>query len=102
MRGRIAKSSQPHNARHFHSGDRTMIKDILAVLSSNQKNTVAQDYAASIASSFDAHIAGAAIVHNLVIPGTIFDGAAAGLMADFRQKSEAAAQSAIGRFEERC
>lgn len=78
-----------------------MIKDLLLVLDENER-PVALDYAASLASACGAHLAGAAIVHDLIVPGTMFDVAAAGLLAEFRQQSEAAAAKAIARFEEKC
>jgi nucleotide-binding universal stress UspA family protein len=79
-----------------------MIKDLLLVISDNAEQPAAQDYAASLAAAHDAHLAGAAIVHDLVVPGTVFDAAAAGLLAEFRAQSEAAAAKNIAKFEEKC
>jgi nucleotide-binding universal stress UspA family protein len=79
-----------------------MIKDLLLVLNDNPEHPAALNYAASLASARGAHLAGAAIVHDLVVPGTVFETAAAGLLSQFRQQSEAAAAKAIARFEDKC
>lgn len=79
-----------------------MIKDILLVLPADAKDSAALDYSLAAARTFEAHLAGAAIVHDLIVPGTVFDSAAASLLAEFRRQSEIAARAAIGRFEERC
>lgn len=79
-----------------------MIKDLLLVVSDDAERPAAQDYAVSLAFAYEAHLAGAAIVHDLVVPGTVFDAAAAGLLAEFRAQSEAAAAKDIAKFEEKC
>jgi nucleotide-binding universal stress UspA family protein len=95
----------------FHRGTRfpvgqqeeaPMIKDLLLILTDDAKRPAALDYAASVAAAFDAHLAGAAIVNDLFIPGTVFDAPAAALMAEFHQQSKAAAERAVAQFEEKC
>lgn len=79
-----------------------MIKDILVTLSETQQGLAAQNYAASVAAAFDAHIAGAAFVHDLVIPASPFEATAASYMEVYRRDSEDAAKRAIAAFEEKC
>lgn len=79
-----------------------MIKDILVGVSNTTQGRAALDYAASMALAFNAHLSGTAFVRDLVIPGSVFESAAAAYSAPYRQESEAAAKTAIAAFEERC
>lgn len=79
-----------------------MIKDILVGLSDTKQGLAALDYAASMASAFNAHLSGTAFVHDLVIPGSVFESAAAAYAAPYRKESEAAAKRAVAVFEEKC
>lgn len=78
-----------------------MIKDILLTLTDNGSKPAAVNYAASLAQLFDAHLTGAAFTRDLIVPGSVFDGAAAALMETYRQESESAAKAAAARFEEK-
>jgi nucleotide-binding universal stress UspA family protein len=77
-----------------------MIKDILVNLAVNSKRSATADYAVSMATSFDAHITGVAFAYEPVEVGSVFDGASASLIATFRQEGEAAANSAIAKFND--
>lgn len=78
-----------------------MIKDILLTLTAVESGPASLDYATSVAQAFDAHLTGAALTHDLIVPGSIFDGSAAALMESYRRESENAARAAIARFEEK-
>lgn len=78
----------------------TMIKDILVNLSVGATRDVAAEYALSVASTLDAHLAAVAIAYEPVIPGTIFDGVYASVIAQERTERELAARTAIKRFDE--
>lgn len=79
-----------------------MIKDILVTLSETPQGLAAQNYAASVAEAFDAHLAGASFVHDLVVPASPFEATAASYIEVYRRDSEDAAKRAIAAFEERC
>jgi nucleotide-binding universal stress UspA family protein len=79
-----------------------MIKVLLVGLSDTYQGLAAQNYAASVAAAFDARLSGVSFIHDLVIPGSIFDQAAAAYSTQFRRESEAAAQRAIAAFEKKC
>jgi nucleotide-binding universal stress UspA family protein len=55
-----------------------------------------------MAAAFNAHLSGTAFVHDLVIPGSVFDSAAAAYSTQYRQETEAAAKRAVAAFEEKC
>jgi nucleotide-binding universal stress UspA family protein len=78
-----------------------MIKDILLTLTDSASKPAALDYAASVAQLFEAHLTAAAFTHDLIVPGSVFDGAAAAVMESYRRESEAAAKAAIAKFEEK-
>lgn len=79
-----------------------MTKNILVGLSDTKQGLAAQNYAASMAAAFDAHLSGVAFVHDLVIPGSVFDEAVAAYSAQYRDECEAAAKRATAKFEEKC
>ncbi len=77
-----------------------MIKDIVVNLSLGAPRDVAADYAVSVATALEAHLAGVAFAHEPVAPGTIFDGVSASIVATYRAQAEQAAKTAVARFEE--
>ena len=77
-----------------------MIKDIVVNLPVDTKHDVTTDFAASMAGAFNAHLAAIAFVHRPIVPGSLLDGAAAGIIQAQRVAAEEAAQAAIARFEE--
>ena len=77
-----------------------MIKDILVNLSIENKRDVAADYAISVARTLDAHLAGVAFAYEPIVPGTVFDGVSASIVAANRAESKKAAKAAAERFEQ--
>jgi nucleotide-binding universal stress UspA family protein len=77
-----------------------MIKDMLISLSVEDKRDVATDYAISVATTLNAHLAGVAFAYEPIVPGTIFEGMSASMVASFRTESKKAAKGAVERFEE--
>jgi nucleotide-binding universal stress UspA family protein len=77
-----------------------MIKDAVVNLTPWEAADPAADFALSLASAFEAHLAGIAFVYDPVIPATMMGG---GIPADVievqRVEAENAARAAIGRFE---
>jgi nucleotide-binding universal stress UspA family protein len=78
---------------------KTMIKDIVVNLSVGATRDVATDFAVSVASTLDAHLAGVAFAYEPVMPGTIFDGVSASIVAAYRSEREQLAKTAIEKFE---
>ena len=77
-----------------------MIKDILVSAPVGASSTPAIDYAISVATTFDAHLAGVAFVYQPVVPGMVFDGVAASIVETFRAESEKAGKAAVAKFED--
>jgi nucleotide-binding universal stress UspA family protein len=77
-----------------------MIKDILVNIPVGAASSPVLDYAVSIASAYDAHISGVAFAYEPVVPGTVFDGVAASIIATYRAESEKAGQAAVSKFDE--
>ena len=77
-----------------------MIKDILVSLPVGQASDATVDYAISVATAFDAHLAGLALVYEPAVPGTVFNGLTAEIIATFRAQSEKAGKAAIARFDD--
>lgn len=76
-----------------------MIKDILVSLSVGRApSDAAVDYAISVASGFDAHLAGVALTYEPYVPGTVFDGVATDIVASYRAQIEKAGKAAVARF----
>ncbi len=78
-----------------------MIKNILLAMPGSNSNPAALNYAASMAQLFEAHLTGAAVTRDIIMPGTVFDSAGAEVMEAFHRESKAAAQAAIAAFEEK-
>jgi nucleotide-binding universal stress UspA family protein len=76
-----------------------VIKDILVNLSINSDRDPARDYAISVAQTFQAHLTGVTFACEPVIPGTIFDGYAASIIANYRAENRKAAQSVKESFD---
>jgi nucleotide-binding universal stress UspA family protein len=76
-----------------------VIKDILVNLSVEDKPDLAVDYAASVAINLDAHLSGVAFAYEAVLPGAMFDGMSASIVAAGFAESRKAAKTATERFE---
>jgi nucleotide-binding universal stress UspA family protein len=76
-----------------------MIEDIIVNLTPGEARDAAADYAISVASALEAHLAGIAFIYDPVIPATIMGG---GIPADLieaqRVESERGARAAASRF----
>jgi nucleotide-binding universal stress UspA family protein len=75
-----------------------MIKDILVTLPMGDAPSIALEYAAKVASKFDAHLTGLVLVQDRVGAVSLFDSGA--MLRDYRREVEAAAEAAKVRFEE--
>ena len=77
-----------------------MIKDIVVNLPVGAKHEVAMDFAVSVASGFEAHLAAIAFAYEPVVPGSVFDGVVENLAQAARNQAATAAQAAIDKFEQ--
>jgi hypothetical protein len=77
-----------------------MIKDILLNLTVGAARDPAVNYAASVATTFDAHLAAIAFAYEPVVPPTIMGGIPASFIDSQRAESEKAAAQAVARFTE--
>lgn len=77
-----------------------MIKDILVNLSTENKRDVAAEYAVSVATTLEAHLSGVAFAYEPTVPGTIFDGVSASIVAASMAETKKAAKASADRFEE--
>jgi nucleotide-binding universal stress UspA family protein len=75
-----------------------MIKDIVVSLQSGEDGGPAGDYAISLASAFEAHIAGVAFVYAAIIPVSAVGYIPREVIDVQLRENEAAAKAAIGRF----
>jgi len=77
-----------------------MMKDILASLPvAPTSSNASVDYAISVATYFDAHLAGIALTHEPYVPGSVFNGVAADIVASYRAQIEKAGKAAVAKFE---
>jgi nucleotide-binding universal stress UspA family protein len=77
-----------------------MIKDIIVNLSPGAGPDPAVDYAISIATVFEAHVAGVAFIYDPVIPATVMGGGIpVELIESQRAENEKLAGDAVARFE---
>lgn len=76
-----------------------MLKDIVVNLSSGGERDSAADFAISIATTFNAHLAGIAFAYEPVIPATIMGGIPTEIIESQRDESMKWAQGALGGFE---
>ena len=77
-----------------------MIKDILVSVPVGASSTPAVDHAISVATTFDAHLAGVAFIYQPVVPGMVFNGVTASIVETFRAESEKAGRAAVAKFED--
>lgn len=76
-----------------------MIKDVLVNLSTKSDRDEARDYAISVAREFSAHITGIAFDSGMGIPGSVFDGGVASVVAAYRAENRKLALSAKDKFD---
>ncbi len=76
-----------------------MVKDIVVNLTGATPQEFAVDYAISLATLFEAHIAGVGFVYEPVIPGTVLGGIPTDLIEAQREENAKAAKAATHRFE---
>jgi nucleotide-binding universal stress UspA family protein len=76
-----------------------MIKDVILNLELNKSRDSVRDYAITVARMFDAHLAGVAFAGGANVPGYLVPEFDPNRLADIQAKNEAAAHSAIERFE---
>ena len=77
-----------------------MMKDILVSLPVGPTSSdAAVDYAISVATCFDAHLAGIALTYEPYVPGSVFNGVAADIVASYRAQIEKAGKAAVAKFE---
>ena len=76
-----------------------MFKDVVVNLSGRGPRDFAADYAASIAATFGAHIAGISFLYEPVIPDGTLGGIPVDLIELQRQENSKVANDAVSRFE---
>jgi nucleotide-binding universal stress UspA family protein len=76
-----------------------MIKDLVVNLGTRDSRRETAAFGISVASAFEAHVAGIAFVFDPVIAPTVMDGLSAAWVDTQRDESRAAAQAAIEHFE---
>jgi nucleotide-binding universal stress UspA family protein len=76
-----------------------MLKDIVVNLTGGAPQEFAADYAISLASLFDAHIAGVGFIYEPVIPGSVMGGIPTDLIEAQREENTRTAREATNRFE---
>src|SRR5271163_3570064 len=77
-----------------------MIKDIVVNLSAGKAGGPAADYAVSVASALDAHLAGVAFIYDPIVPMSGAGYIPAEVIETQQTDNEAAAMAAIDRFSE--
>jgi nucleotide-binding universal stress UspA family protein len=77
-----------------------MIKDIVVNLSAGKAGGPAADYAVSVASALDAHLAGVAFIYDPIVPMSGAGYIPAEVIETQQTDNEAAAKAAIDRFSE--
>jgi nucleotide-binding universal stress UspA family protein len=77
-----------------------MIKDIVVNLSAGKAGGPAADYAVSVASALDAHLAGVAFIYDPIVPMSGAGYIPAEVIETQQADNEAAAKAAIDRFSE--
>ena len=77
-----------------------MIKDILVSLPVGETSSeAAVDYAISVATGFDAHLAGLALTYEPYVPGSVFNGVVANIVASYRAQLERTGKAAVAKFD---
>lgn len=77
-----------------------MIKDILVGLSLGKRSDAAAEYAAAVAEAFEAHLAGVALTHDIVVPPELMGAMPLGFIDEQREAMRVRAMTAIGQFDE--
>ncbi|MCC6779067.1 MAG: universal stress protein [Hyphomicrobiales bacterium] len=77
-----------------------MIKDVVVNLSVGASSDVATDFAASVAATFNAHLAGIAFVYEPLLPMIDMYGIPPDVIETQRRENEDAAKAAIAKFDE--
>jgi nucleotide-binding universal stress UspA family protein len=76
-----------------------MLKDVVVNLSGRDPQDYAAEYAASVAATFGAHIAGISFLYEPVIPDGTLGGVPIDLIELQREENSKSARSAVSRFE---
>jgi nucleotide-binding universal stress UspA family protein len=76
-----------------------MVKDIVVNLTGSTPQEFAGDYAISLATLFDAHVAGVGFIYEPVIPDSVMGGIPTDLIEAQREENAKAAKAATSRFE---
>jgi nucleotide-binding universal stress UspA family protein len=76
-----------------------MVKDMVVNLTGGAPQEFAADYAISLATLFDAHLAGVGFIYEPVIPGSVMGGIPTDLIEAQREENTKTAKEATGRFE---
>ena len=76
-----------------------MVKDIIVNLGLGARDP-ASVYAISVTEAFEAHVLGAAVSYEPVIPGNVFGGIPPEIIEGQRRESENKARAAVSRFEQ--
>ena len=77
-----------------------MLKDIIVNLPVSASRPRVIDFAVSVAGTFEAHLFGLAFEYELVVPGSVFGGVQASVIAAARAAAEKAAADAVAHFNE--
>jgi nucleotide-binding universal stress UspA family protein len=77
-----------------------MIKDLLVNLATGIKDDATIDYAISLASFFDAHLAGVAFAEDAIPPAMLAGEVPPAWIEEVRKEAQDAAQAAVVKFEE--
>jgi nucleotide-binding universal stress UspA family protein len=77
-----------------------MMKDIIVSLPVGPTSSdAAVGYAISVATCFDAHLAGIALTYEPYVPESVFNGVAADIVASYRAQIEKAGKAAVAKFD---
>jgi nucleotide-binding universal stress UspA family protein len=76
-----------------------MIKDILVNLATGIENDATMDYAISLATTFEAHLAAAAFAEDAIPPAMLAGEVPPPWIEEMRQEAQEAAQAAVAKFE---
>jgi hypothetical protein len=77
-----------------------MIKDIVVALEVGSSSDPASDYAISVATVFNAHLAAIGFAYEPILPIIDMGGAALQIIDELREENKRAATAAVARFEE--
>jgi nucleotide-binding universal stress UspA family protein len=77
-----------------------MIKDLLVNIPVGAPAEAAVNLAISVARAFEAHLLGVAFAYEPIVPGTVFNGVAADIVATYRAENEKAGKAAVAKFDQ--